>query len=198
MGFQTEDADMPEPRDTKRIEIKKYVNRRFYDLTHSRHLKLDQIHALIKQGHEVHIVDAANGSDITAQVLVRIILELETPKLDLLPAPLLLWLIRMNDELAKDFLTKNLNQALKPFLEYQRRFQEQVQAARGSNPGFAGLAEWTKALAAPFAAAFSEPTRPKSPEPATPKSPAEKSHNEDLHELIRELKRTSAPSTPDT
>ena len=80
-------------RAQKRLEIKKYPNRRYYDATHSRHLTLDEIRSLVQQGYDLQVIDARTGSDITAQVLTQIILELETPKLDSLPVPLLVRLI---------------------------------------------------------------------------------------------------------
>ena len=102
----------PEP-ELKRLEIKKYPNRRYYDATHSKHLTLDEIQGLIQQGYDIRVVDAKTSSDITAQVLTQIILELDTPKLDSLPVPLLVRIIRMNDQLVKDFIEKYFNQALK-------------------------------------------------------------------------------------
>src|SRR5260221_2870508 len=88
----------------KRLEIKKYPNRRYYDATHSRHLTLDEIRRMIQQGYDLKVVDARTGSDITGQVLTQIILELDTSKIDSLPVPLLLRIIRMNDQLVKDFI----------------------------------------------------------------------------------------------
>ena len=108
---------MSEPA-PKRLEIKKYANRRYYDATHSRHLTLDEIRTLIQQGYDLHVVDARTGADITAQVLTQLILELDTSKLDSLPVPLLVRIIRMNDQLVKDFIEKYFNQALNSFLEY--------------------------------------------------------------------------------
>src|SRR4051794_33142971 len=105
----------------KKLEIKKYANRRYYDSAHSRHLTLEEIRGLVKEGCDLHIIEAKTGSDITAQVLAQIILELDTPKLDSLPAPLLAWLIRMNDDAVKDFVRNCFNQALKPFFDYQRQ-----------------------------------------------------------------------------
>jgi len=92
----------PGDHDVKRLEIKKYSNRRYYDATHSRHLTLDEIRNLIQQGYDIKVTDAKTSADITAQVLTQIILELDTPKLDSLPVPLLVRLIRMNDQLVKD------------------------------------------------------------------------------------------------
>jgi len=90
----------------KHLEIKKYANRRYYDATHSRHLTLDEIQTLIQQGFDLKVVDAKTSADITAQVLTQIILELDTSKLDSLPVPLLVRIIRMNDQLVKDFVEK--------------------------------------------------------------------------------------------
>ena len=85
---------MAEPESaTRKLEIKKYPNRRYYDATHSRHLTLEEIHSLVQQGYDLHVTDAKTGADITAQVLTQMILELDTPKLASLPVPLLLRLI---------------------------------------------------------------------------------------------------------
>src|SRR5215471_15827316 len=102
----------------KRLEIKKYPNRRYYDATHSRHLTLEEIRSLIQQGYDLRAIDARTGADITGQLLTQIILELDTTKLDSLPVPLLVRLIRMNDKLVKDFIEKYFNQALHSFLDY--------------------------------------------------------------------------------
>ncbi len=97
---------MPETADAtpKRLQIKKYPNRRYYDATHSRHLTLGEIRALIQQGYDITVTDGKTGADITAQVLAQIILEMETAKLDSFPVPLLARVIRLNDQLVKDFI----------------------------------------------------------------------------------------------
>src|SRR5215472_3266130 len=124
MGLQAEAG-------SKHLEIKKYANRRYYDATHSRHLTLDEIRALIQQGYDLTVVDARTSTDITAQILTQIILELDTSKIDSLPVPLLLRIIRVNDQLVKDFIEKYFNQALESFLEYQRRVEEQIRRTHG-------------------------------------------------------------------
>src|SRR5215470_6512558 len=134
---------MSEP-DGKRLEIKKYSNRRYYDATHSRHLTLDEIRNLIQQGYDLQVTDAKTSTDITAQVLTQIILELDTPKLDSLPVPLLVRLIRMNDQLVKDFIEKYFNQALKSFFDYQQMLEQQVRQSHGLTATLPTMAEWTK------------------------------------------------------
>jgi polyhydroxyalkanoate synthesis repressor PhaR len=178
---------MPVPTDAnaKRLEIKKYPNRRYYDATHSRHLTLDEIRSLVQRGYDLHVIDAKTGADITAQVLTQLILELDTPKIDSLPVPLLMRIIRMNDQLVKDFIEKYFNQALKSFLDYQRQVEEQIRRTHGLPSVFPSVSAWTKAMLEPFASAFSE--RPAdTANPSVPKPHTDEAA--DLQQTVRELR----------
>src|SRR5205814_5754776 len=150
---------MPDPTasNARKLEIKKYPNRRYYDATHSRHLTLEEIRSLVQQGYDIRVTDAKTSTDITAQLLTQIILELDTPKLDSLPVPLLVRLIRMNDQLVKDFIEKYFNQALKSFFDYQKQIEEQIRKTHGLPPVFSSAAAWTKAMLGPFASALAGP-----------------------------------------
>lgn len=171
----------------KKLVLKKYPNRRYYDATHSRHLTLEEIRTLIQQGYDIEVVDAKTNKDITAQVLTQIILELDTPKLDSLPVPLLVRLIRMNDLLIKDFIEKYFNQALKSFLEYQRQFEEQIRRTHGLPSAIPSVAAWTKAMFQPFAGAFTGGSNePPSESSIAPQNPGE---DENLREVVQELRR---------
>src|SRR5204863_9007836 len=120
----------------------------------SRHLTLEEIRSLIQQGYDIQVKDAKTSADITGQVLTQIILELDTPKLDSLPIPLLVRLIRMNDDLVKDFIEKYFNQALRSFLDYQQRLEEQIRQTHGLPAVFPSVSAWTKAVLQPFTSAF--------------------------------------------
>lgn len=141
---------MPDPA-AKKLEIKKYPNRRYYDATHSRHLTLDEIRTLVQQGYDITVIDAKTGDDITAQLLTQIILELDKGKLDSFPVPLLLRVIRMNDQLVKDFIEKYFNQALASFLDYQQQVEEQIRRTHVLPSGMPSFSAWTKAMLTPFA-----------------------------------------------
>src|SRR5437660_6191833 len=137
---------MPDDTEPRILEIKKYPNRRYYDATHSRHLTLEEIRSLIQQGYDLRVIDAKTSADITAQVLTQIILELETPKLDSLPVPLLVRLIRMNDQLVKDFIEKYFNQALHSFLAYQQQVEDRFREVHGLPGVLPAVSAWTKAM----------------------------------------------------
>ena len=171
----------------KRLEIKKYPNRRYYDATHSRHLTLEEIRTLIQQGYDITVIDARSSADITAQVLTQIILELDTPKLDSLPVPLLVRIIRMSDQLVKDFIEKYFNQALKSFLEYQQQAEEQIRRTHGLPPLFPSVSAWSKAVLEPFTSAFSGQTSPGSSSANAPSPSA--AEEQDLRGLIHNLQQ---------
>lgn len=59
----------------KTILIKKYENRRLYDVTNSRYVNLDDVARFLQHGDEVRVVDAATGDDITRLILTQIIVE---------------------------------------------------------------------------------------------------------------------------
>ena len=55
--------------------IKRYGNRKLYDVEASAYVSLDDIAALIRRGETVEVVDNVTGEDITAQTLTQIVLE---------------------------------------------------------------------------------------------------------------------------
>lgn len=73
------------------IVIKKYENRRLYDTSASRYVNLDELAALVATGVDVSVVDVKTGKDLTAEVLLQVVVESgETP----LPPGLLKRMIR--------------------------------------------------------------------------------------------------------
>jgi len=57
--------------------IKKYANRKLYDTRTSRYITLDEIAQLVRDGHEIKVVDRDNGSDLTKVTLSQIVLSEE-------------------------------------------------------------------------------------------------------------------------
>ncbi len=57
--------------------IKKYANRKLYDTRTSRYITLDEIAQLVREGHDIQVVDRDNGSDLTQVTLSQIVLSEE-------------------------------------------------------------------------------------------------------------------------
>ncbi len=57
--------------------INKYANRKLYDTRTSRYITLDGIAELVREGHEIKVVDRDNGNDLTQVTLSQIVLSEE-------------------------------------------------------------------------------------------------------------------------
>jgi polyhydroxyalkanoate synthesis repressor PhaR len=57
--------------------IKKYANRKLYDTRTSRYITLEGISELVRDGHEIKVVDRDNGTDLTQVTLSQIVLSRE-------------------------------------------------------------------------------------------------------------------------
>jgi polyhydroxyalkanoate synthesis repressor PhaR len=57
--------------------IKKYANRKLYDSRTSRYITLEEIAELVRDGHEIRVVDRDNGRDLTQVTLSQIVLSQE-------------------------------------------------------------------------------------------------------------------------
>ncbi len=79
------------------VHIKRYPNRRFYDLSASKYISQEDIEKLILEGRKVEIRDSQTGKEITRSVLTRIILERQPDKMLLFPTDMLHFILRAND-----------------------------------------------------------------------------------------------------
>lgn len=113
-------------RAEKIMEIRRYSNRRLYDVTHSRHVTLEEVHEKVKEGWRIRVTDASTGDDLTARVLTQLIMELDQPKLAAFPAELLHRIIRANESVIGDFMQNYYNRALEMFQDSRRQFDEQI------------------------------------------------------------------------
>jgi len=57
--------------------IKKYANRKLYDTRTSRYITLEEISELVRNGHEIKVVERNNGQDLTQVTLSQIVLSRE-------------------------------------------------------------------------------------------------------------------------
>jgi polyhydroxyalkanoate synthesis repressor PhaR len=79
--------------------IKRYPNRKLYDVEASRYVSLLDVAGLIRGGDTVEIVDHATGEDITAQTLTQVVAEEGKRGTSMLPTDLLHDLLRRSGEL---------------------------------------------------------------------------------------------------
>ena len=108
------------------VLIKKYGNRRLYDMAGSRYVNLDDIAALIRQGRDVKVVDAKSGRDLTRVILTQIITEDAKDKPTGLPLELLRQLIVASDEVRQEFVMWYLKSAFDTYQKVQDAVQNRL------------------------------------------------------------------------
>uniref|UniRef100_A0A7C6EGN2 PHA accumulation regulator DNA-binding N-terminal domain-containing protein n=1 Tax=candidate division WOR-3 bacterium TaxID=2052148 RepID=A0A7C6EGN2_UNCW3 len=87
--------------------IKKYRNRKLYDVTTSRFINLAAIAQMIKEGKEITVIDNATSEDITESILVSILLDEVKKKKGLKVLPTLLQqLIKAGQDVVADLIKK--------------------------------------------------------------------------------------------
>ena len=74
--------------------IKRYGNRKLYDVQARAYVSLDEVGRIVQGGDTVQVVDNETGDDITAQTLTLVILEQGKRGTSLLPTDLLHSLLR--------------------------------------------------------------------------------------------------------
>lgn len=89
--------------------IKRYPNRKLYDLDRKRYVTLDNIAIMIQEGEDVQVIDHETGDDLTSITLSQIIFEREKKRSGFLPKSILTSLIRTGggtlDYLRRSFQT---------------------------------------------------------------------------------------------
>ena len=117
-------AKLPLKDKINKIIIKKYSNRRLYDVTHSQYLTLDELVDLIKGGYDVQVVDSKTKNDITQMVLTQIFIDQSGPYL--FSASFLHQVIRNREGILGEFFTDLVPKILDSYLEMRDAMKRQI------------------------------------------------------------------------
>jgi polyhydroxyalkanoate synthesis repressor PhaR len=129
--------------------IKRYGNRKLYDVEASRYVTLDGIRALVQSGEDVRVVDNDSGEDLTRVTLAQIIYEGEKKPNGggTLSLPLLRRLVQFGDEAVRD-LRRGVERG-REALETVREGVQGLVARRGTGKGKKGASLLEELLEAP-------------------------------------------------
>jgi polyhydroxyalkanoate synthesis repressor PhaR len=109
-----------------RILIKRYGNRRLYNTETSDYLNYQDLVKLIRDGHDVQIIDSRTKADVTKAVLMQVILE-EEKNQSVLPVSFLFQVIRSRESAVQDFFQNYLSSSFEAYMktkeEFDRRFR---------------------------------------------------------------------------
>ncbi len=117
----------------KRV-IKKYPNRRLYDMESSRYITLDEVQNMIINHIDIQVIDSQTEEDLTNHVLLQIINEQETGPTPLFTTLVLENLIRFYGHTAQPMMREFFEQAMKYFGEQQHQLQNQISEMMSGEP----------------------------------------------------------------
>ena len=114
------------------VLIRKYSDRRLYDASASRYVKLEDIARMVRDGIDVRVVDDRSGKDITRSVFTQIIVENAREREIALPLQLLTQLVRSSDRATHDFLTWYLNNTVDLYKRAQESLHTRISDAKSA------------------------------------------------------------------
>ncbi len=103
--------------------IKKYKNRRLYDLERSQYITIEELQSYVLQDIDFRVLDATSGKDLTNVTLLQIFVDLETHSSQALSPNVLRQLIKLSQHpLSQQYKTmleqvlNNIQDHLSPYL----------------------------------------------------------------------------------
>lgn len=118
--------------------IKKYANRRLYDTGCSQSITLQDVRDLIGAGHNIQVVEAKTGKDVTRSVLLQIVADQELLGRPVLSNEFLESMIRVNSNPMRD-LTRGYLEKVMTHIEAQQDSVENAWAATLKSTGLKDL-----------------------------------------------------------
>jgi len=97
------------------VKIKKYANRRLYNVNQSCYITLDELADLVRAGHDIEVRDAKTNQDLTRPTLVQIILDHEGEGHQMLPVAVLCQIISAYGTSIEPLLSRYLERTMASF-----------------------------------------------------------------------------------
>ncbi|MEM9620910.1 MAG: polyhydroxyalkanoate synthesis repressor PhaR [Pseudomonadota bacterium] len=116
-------------------KLKKYPNRRLYDMTDSQYVTVDDVRKLIIQGESIHVIDSKNEADITRSVLLQILAEQEQDGTGtVLTNRTIEQLIRFYGDRFGRVASRYIEEAIQAFMEHQDMYRTRIRQLNALNP----------------------------------------------------------------
>jgi polyhydroxyalkanoate synthesis repressor PhaR len=90
-------------------QIKRYANRKLYDLEESRYITLEEIAKLVKDGEHIRVTDNTTNADLTSLTLAQIIYEEEKKMKRVVPLAALRQVIQSGGDFIQRRVTEPIN-----------------------------------------------------------------------------------------
>ena len=116
-------------------KLKKYPNRRLYDMTDSKYVTVDDVRKLIVKGVSIQVIDSKEEKDITRSVLLQILAEQEQEGHGtILTNRTIEQLIRFYGDSVGRVVSRYIEEAISAFIEQQDLYRDRMRQFNALNP----------------------------------------------------------------
>lgn len=116
-------------------KLKKYPNRRLYDMTDSKYVTVEDVRKLIVKGVSIQVIDSKEETDITRSVLLQILAEQEQEGHGtILTNRTIEQLIRFYGDSVGRVVSRYIEEAISAFLEQQDLYRDRMRQFNALNP----------------------------------------------------------------
>jgi len=122
------------PRKTKSKEesdailIKRHGNRRLYNTETRSYVSLEEVAEIVREGHDVRVVDSKTNEDVTKAVLIQVILEEEKRDSSALPTEFLFQVLRSQEGSMQDFFRNHLSASFEAYMKTKEEFDNRFRS----------------------------------------------------------------------
>ncbi|MEZ5424672.1 MAG: polyhydroxyalkanoate synthesis repressor PhaR [Pyrinomonadaceae bacterium] len=122
-----------EQKDPDALIIKRYGNRRLYNTETKSYVNYEELAKIVRDGHDIKVIDSKSKEDVTKAVLIQVILEEEKNDKTVLPTEFLFQVLRTREDTLRDFVKNHLaasfNAYLKTKEDFDNRFRNFLEMA---------------------------------------------------------------------
>jgi polyhydroxyalkanoate synthesis repressor PhaR len=180
-------------RSNQPLIIKKYENRRLYNTLTSEYVNQDQVAQLVRDGHDVRVVDAATGQDITRLILAQIVLDDAKAPDSVFPLDLLRQMIIASGRATQEGALRYMKSMIEIYQNAYRAFPLPVNPFELMQSGWSQGRSIQKNPSAPPDNSTGSAQQDASPPNAPDKS---QSNDDELRRRIEELEKALAGRKP--
>jgi polyhydroxyalkanoate synthesis repressor PhaR len=116
--------------DTPRI-IRKYPNRRLYDVANDGYVTLADVKRLVVKNLPIRVVDAKTGADLTRAILLQIILEEESGATPMFSSEMLAQIVRFHGAAQQTMAGAYIEENVNTLLRIQGKLQDPAASGDG-------------------------------------------------------------------
>ncbi|REJ75558.1 MAG: polyhydroxyalkanoate synthesis repressor PhaR [Acidobacteria bacterium] len=110
------------------ILIKRHGNRRLYNTETKSYVNYADLAEIVRDGHDIRVVDSKTDEDVTKTVLIQVILEEEKNDSTVLPTDFLFQVLRSKEGTMQDFFRNHLTTSFEAYMKTKEEFDNRFRS----------------------------------------------------------------------